>query len=103
MAAMQTARSMLNSLASAGLLAVGATAKAGRVVPVARGMRGGHVQAAVAVEHRVDVVDAAKGPRRIGGPLVEVAHHVERAFGGDAAGVRAGRREAVRFLVDARA
>ena len=47
---------------------------------------GGHVEAARAVELRIDVVSAAEGAGWIGRPLVEVAHHVEGALEGEAAG-----------------
>src|SRR6478736_888268 len=69
--------------------AIGAAAEAGRVVVVARVVRGGRVQTAVAVDHRVDVVAAAEGARRIARPLVQVAHHVVRAALADAARERA--------------
>src|SRR5438105_1811935 len=66
-------------------------------------MGGRDIEAAIAVLDGVDVEAATECTGRIGGPLVQVAHHVERALGGDAARVRAGGREPVRELVQARA
>ena len=51
--------------------------------------------------HRVHVVAAAERARRVGRPLVQVAHHVERALGGDAARARAGEVDRLGELVDA--
>ena len=62
---------------------------------------GGAVEAAVAVDRGVDVEAAAEGAGGVGGPLVEVAHEIVEAVGGDAAGVRTGAGEAVGELVQA--
>src|SRR5690606_24658622 len=79
-----------------------AAAKAGRVIPVADRVRGGPVAAAGPVDHRVDIKAAAKGALGIGGPLVEVAHHVEDPVLADAALVLAGRGQPGEPLVEAR-
>jgi hypothetical protein len=65
-------------------------------------MGGGAVEAAVAVAVGVHIEATSEGARGVGGPLVEVAHHVEGAFIGDAAWVIACERQRVRELIQAR-
>ncbi len=48
------------------------------------GVCGGAVETAIAISVRIDVKAAAKCSSGIGCPFVEVAHHIEDAFGSDA-------------------
>ena len=64
-------------------------------------MGGGSIEAARPVSDRIDIVAASKGPAWIGGPFVEVPHHVEYAISTLTVTVSSGRGNTHGQLVDA--